>query len=187
MQLGNSTARYGALPQLVHWLTALFVICGWLLGTFLDDIPKGPQRDFGFLLHMTFGQCVFVLVIVRLLWRYLNPPPPPEKTRYGRPLQIVATLNHYLLYALLLVVPVLGVLTQLKRGHALPLFAIGEFPSPWPADRATARTLEHIHEFCADALLILAGAHAGAALMHHYLFRDRTLVRMLPGASPRAL
>jgi cytochrome b561 len=182
MQLGNSTSRYGALPQLVHWLTALFVICGWLLGTFLDDIPKGPERAFGLVLHMTLGQCVFVLVIVRLLWRYMNPPPPPEKTRYGKLLEIVATLNHYVLYALLLAVPVLGVIVQLKRGNPLPIFGFGQFVSPWPADRATARTILRFHEFCADALLILAGAHACAALMHHYLFRDRTLVRMLPGA-----
>ena len=33
-------------------------------------------------------------------------------------------------------------------------------------------------------LLLLAGVHAAAALMHHYLFEDRTLLRMLPGVSP---
>jgi cytochrome b561 len=39
-----------------------------------------------------------------------------------------------------------------------------------------------VHELLANALLILAGIHTAAALMHHYVFRDRTLVRMLPGA-----
>jgi cytochrome b561 len=182
MQLANSPSRYGALPQLIHWLTALFVIAGWLLGTFMDDIPKGPPRAFGLLTHMTLGQCVFAFVIVRLIWRYTNPPPPPEQTRYGKLLEIGATLSHYALYALLLAVPILGVVVQLKRSNPLPIFGFGEFASPWPADRATARTILGIHEFCADALLILAGAHAVAALVHHYAFRDRTLVRMLPGA-----
>jgi cytochrome b561 len=182
MQLANSPSRYGALPQLIHWLTALFVIAGWLLGTFLDDIPKGPPRAFGLLTHMTLGQCVFALVIVRLIWRYTNPPPPLEKTPFGKPLEIVATLNHYVLYALLLAVPFLGVIVQLKRGDPLPIFGFGEFASPWPNDRATARTVLSIHAFCADALLILAGVHAVAALVHHYVFRDRTLARMLPGA-----
>ncbi len=46
-----------------------------------------------------------------------------------------------------------------------------------------ARTLIGVHEFLADALLILAGIHAAAALLHHWLWRDRTLVRMLPGAA----
>jgi cytochrome b561 len=181
MQLANSPSRYGALPQLVHWLTALFVICSWLLGNFHDDIPRGPWRAFGLFTHMTLGQCVFVLVLARLVWRYANPPPPPEQTRYGKLLEMVATLAHYVLYALLLVVPFLGVILQLKRGHALPIFGLGEFASPWPADRPTARTILRVHEFCADALLILAGVHACAALVHHYLFRDRTLIRMLPG------
>jgi cytochrome b561 len=182
MQLANSPSRYGALPQLVHWLTALFVIAGWLLGTFLDDIPKGPPREFGLLTHMTLGQCVFVLVIVRLIWRHTNPPPPPEKTRYGRLLEILATLNHYALYALLLAVPLLGVIVQLRRGNPMPIFGVGEFASPWPNDRATARTILGIHGFCANTVLILAGVHAAAALVHHHVFRDRTLARMLPGA-----
>jgi cytochrome b561 len=181
MQLANSPSRYGALPQLIHWLTALFVIVGWLLGTFLDDIPKGPPRAFGLLTHMTLGQCVFVLVIARLIWRYTNPPPPAERTSYGKLLEIGATLSHYTMYVLLLAVPVLGVIVQLKRGNPLPLFGFGQFASPWVADRATARTILHFHEYCADALLILAGVHAVAALLHHYVFRDRTLVRMLPG------
>jgi cytochrome b561 len=181
MQLANSPSRYGALPQLIHWLTALFVIVGWLLGTFLDDIPKGPPRAFGLLTHMTLGQCVFVLVIARLIWRYTNPPPPAERTSYGKLLEIGATLSHYTMYVLLLAVPVLGVIVQLKRGNPLPLFGFGQFASPWVVDRATARTILHFHEYCADALLILAGVHAVAALVHHYVFRDRTLVRMLPG------
>ena len=41
MQLRNSISRYGAIPQAVHWLTALFVVAGWLLGQFGDDLPKG--------------------------------------------------------------------------------------------------------------------------------------------------
>jgi cytochrome b561 len=183
MQIANSTTRYGAVPQAVHWLTFICVTAGWSLGWFLDDIPKGPARSFGLLAHMTFGQCVFILVVVRLLWRFTNPPPPPEKTRFGRLLDYVAKLNHYALYALLLAVPFLGVIVQLKRGSALPILGVWEFASPWPADRNLARTMLRIHEYLANTLLILAGIHAGAALMHHYVFRDRTLVRMLPGAT----
>ena len=90
MQLRNSTSRYGAIPQAVHWLTALFVICGWLLGQFGDDLPRGPVRDFGFLVHMTLGQCVLALLVIRLIWRFVNPPPPPEVTPFGRLTEIAA-------------------------------------------------------------------------------------------------
>jgi cytochrome b561 len=183
MQLANSKARYGAIPQTVHWLTFLCVIAGWSLGWFLDYLPKGPVRSFGLLTHMTLGQCVFVLVIVRLTWRFANPPPRPEMTRLGPLLEKAAKINHYALYALLLAVPFLGVIVQLKRGDALPIFELWHFASPWPVDRALAKSILKVHEYLANTLLILAGIHACAALMHHYVFRDRTLVRMVPGAA----
>ena len=83
MQLTNSKSRYGAIPQAVHWLTALFVIVGFLLGQFGDDLPKGPVRNAGFLAHMTLGQCVLLLLVVRLVWRFADPPPPAEATPFG--------------------------------------------------------------------------------------------------------
>src|SRR5580700_6172909 len=101
MQLTNSRARYGAIPQTVHWLTVIFVLTGWLLGTFLDAFPKGPERSFALLVHMTLGQCVVALLLVRLTWRFANPPPPPEATRFGKVLEYAAKLNHYTIYALL--------------------------------------------------------------------------------------
>jgi cytochrome b561 len=183
MQLANSKTQYGAIPQLVHWLTAVFVIAGWLLGTFGDDLPKGAAREFGLLTHMTLGEGVVLLLVLRLAWRIANPPPPPEATPFGRFVEAAAKLSHFALSALLVVVPFFGILVQLKRGHSLPIFGYWEFVSPWPANRPMARTLIEVHEVLADALLILAGIHAAAALLHHWLWRDRTLMRMLPGAA----
>jgi cytochrome b561 len=45
-----------------------------------------------------------------------------------------------------------------------------------------ARSILTVHYYLANTLIVLAGVHACAALMHHWLWRDRTLVRMLPGA-----
>ena len=182
MQLANSKIRYGTVPQTVHWLTAILVICGFLLGQFGDALPKGAAREFGLLVHMTLGQCVVALLLLRLMWRKFNPPPPPEPTPLGKLLEIAAKASHFTLYGLLLAVPLLGMIVQLKRGNALPIFAIWHVPSPWPVDRNLARTILSLHGTLADALLILAGIHAGAALVHHWIWRDRTLSRMLPGA-----
>jgi cytochrome b561 len=183
MQLTNSRAAYGAVPQLIHWLTALFVIAGWLLGQFGDDLPKGSARAFGLFSHITLGECVFALVLLRMIWRFANPPPPPEATPFGRFLEVGAKVSHFTLYALLFAIPFLGMIVQLKRGHPLPVFGLWEFNSPWPADRDTARSVLTVHYYLADALLILAGVHACAALTHHWVWRDRTLKRMLPGSA----
>jgi cytochrome b561 len=182
MQLANSKTSYGVLPQTMHWLTVIFVIAGWLLGTFLDDFPRDMHGSM-LVVHMTLGQCVIALLVFRLAWRTADPPPPPEKTRFGRLQEKAATLVHFVLYALLLAVPVAGIVVQLTRGHALPIFGLWNVASPWPADRATARLALRIHEYLADTLVALAGLHAAVALAHHWVFGDRTLVRMLPGQS----
>lgn len=179
MQLTNSKLRYGALPQFMHWLTALCVIAAWLIGQFGDDLPK-PWHGPALTVHMTLGQTVAALLILRLIWRAMNPPPPLEATRFGRWTKFAARASHFTMYGLLLAVPFLGAITQLKRGHPLPVFGIWEWTSPWPADRATARTLLTVHFYLADLLLILAGGHAIAAIGHHWVLRDRTLARMLP-------
>jgi len=92
-------------------------------------------------------------------------------------------LAHYALYALLIAVPVAGIVVQFARGDALPLFGLSDIPSPWLANRAFARSAKEVHEVLANALVIFAGLHAAAALVHHWILRDRTLVRMLPGSS----
>jgi cytochrome b561 len=183
MQLANSHLRYGVVPQIVHWLTALFVITGWLLGQFGDVLPKGPAREFGLFTHMTLGECVVAFLILRLIWRMTNPPPPPEATRFGVLMEYAAKLSHFALYALLVAVPLAGIVVQLKRGNVLPVFGFWEFASPWPADRTVARTVLRAHEYLANTLLILAGVHSAAAIVHHWVWRDRTLLRMLPGAT----
>jgi cytochrome b561 len=78
-------------------------------------------------------------------------------------------------------VPFVGIVALLKRGRALPLFGLWQFASPWAADRVAAHSAMEVHELLANALLIFAALHAAAALIHHYVLRDRTLVRMLPG------
>ena len=93
-----------------------------------------------------------------------------------------ARLAHYALYALLLLAPISGIVLQFARGDALPVFGVTEIASPWNADRAFARAVKEIHEMMANALVILAALHAAAALVHHWVLRDRTLVRMLPVA-----
>jgi cytochrome b561 len=158
------------------------VILAWALGTFDDVFPKGPARAAALFVHISAGLAVIAFVIARLLWRIVDPPPRPEKTPLGAWMDRAGQLAHYALYALLIAVPVVGIVVQFARGDALPLFGLSDIPSPWLANRAFARTAKEVHEVLAHALVILAGLHAAAAFVHHWIFRDRTLIRMLPGS-----
>ena len=180
MRFRNSPDGYGAVPKALHWLTVTFVLVAWALGAFDDALPKGALRAGGLFVHICAGLAILGLLFARLLWRLADPPPQPEPTVLGAWLDRVGRVAHYALYALVIAVPIAGILLQFTRGEALPLFGISEIRSPWPADRALARTIKEVHEVLANSLVILASVHAVAALVHHWVFRDRTLMRMLP-------
>jgi cytochrome b561 len=183
MQLHNSERGYGAVALSLHWLTVLLVTTAWLLGTFGDDLPRGAVRDSGLRVHIAAGLAVIAVVLMRVGWRLVDPPPSFEPTRFGHWLDLAAKLTHLALYGLLIATPIVGVLLQFARGDALPIFGIVDIASPWIRDRAFAGSLKETHETLANLLMIVAGLHAAAALAHHALLRDRTLMRMLPGGA----
>jgi cytochrome b561 len=182
MQLRNSPEGYGAISQTLHWLTVGLVALGWALGTFDDVLPKGAARAAGLFVHISAGVAILAVLQARLLWRLADHPPLPEPAVFGIWLDWAGRLAHYALYALLIAAPVAGIAVQFARGDALPLFGLFEISSPWVADRAFARSVKQVHELLANALVILACLHAAVALVHHWVFRDRTLLRMLPGS-----
>ena len=190
MQPATEIRRYGTMPQFLHWMTVVLVLIAWTLGTFGDDLPKGAARATGLFVHMSAGLLILGALGMRLAWRAVEPPPPTVPNEFGRWLGAyadpAARLGHFALYALLLAVPIVGIVAQFARGDALPLFGAIEIPSPWPRDRAFAHTVTEIHEIAANALVIVACFHAAAALVHHFVFGDNTLVRMLPRGAARS-
>jgi cytochrome b561 len=171
--------EYNGLAKTFHWLAALCVVLAWLLGTFIDDLPKSWEPRVLFT-HMTLGLTVLAVLVLRVGWRFAHPVPLLE-TRLGSTVEQVARAAQWLLYALMLAVPATGIVLAFARGQSVPLFGLAEIPSPWPRDRAFARSVKGVHETVANTLLILAALHAAAALLHHYVLKDRTLLRMLPG------
>lgn len=132
----------------------------WWCGVSDDLLPKGPAREAGLYIHITAGLLVIVLTFARLLWRTADPSPPAENTEFGD----------------------WSFAGWMGLGAKLAHFGLFEIASPWPADRAFARDLKGIHELLSHGLLALAALHAAAALVHHWVFGDRTLTRMLPGS-----
>ncbi len=171
----------------LHWAMALLVIAAWLLGTFGDALPRGTARASGLFVHMTAGLAILALLLARIGWRASDPPPLSEPTRLGVWGERASRVAHYALYVLLALVPVLGIVVQFARGRGVPVFGMFEIASPWPADRTFARAVREVHEFAANALVTIAALHAGAALVHHWVFRDRTLARMLPWSGRQGL
>lgn len=175
------TARYSPPAQFFHWLTVLLVLAAWTLGTLGDDLPKGSIRHLGEFIHILLGETVVLLLVLRLVWRFVTPAPAPDPA-IGPRANLIAKAVHIGIYGLLLAVPVVGVVMLFHGGEPLPIFGALDIASPWTKNRELKHDWKEVHEFLANLLLALAALHAGAALVHHYVFKDSALKRMLPAA-----
>lgn len=128
-------------------------------------------------IHESLGVIVFALTIVRLLTRWRNPPPhlPPDTPTL---IQQCARVNHLSLYAVLLLMPVIGFLATNAWGFPLKLFDLIPLPSPIGKNEVLARTLSFLHECGAVAIGTLIVTHLGGVGYHTFIRRDGVLKRM---------
>lgn len=157
MRVRNSTQDYGAIAMALHWAVVVLVLGAWLIGQFGDELPRGAIPDSGLFVHMSLGLAIIGLVIARLFWRLSDPPPPPEKSPLGAWGEWASKAIHYLIYVVLIAVPIAGIVVQFARGHALPIFGLLEIASPWPADHVFAHDIKEVHEILANGMLALIG------------------------------
>ena len=75
MRLRSSVEGYGALSQMMHWITVVLVILAWLLGQFDDVFPKGAARAAGLFVHISAGLAVIGILVLRLFWGFADRPP----------------------------------------------------------------------------------------------------------------
>lgn len=181
MSWKNTAERYGSLSVWLHWLMLLLFIGVYACIELRVLYAKGSDareaiKDW----HYMLGMLVFVLVWLRLAARFAGPTPAirPAPPAYQ---ELAAKLLHLSLYALMIVMPLLGWAVLSAGGKQLPFFGL-HLPPLMGEDKALAKTLKEIHETLGNAGYYLIGLHAAAAVYHHYVVRDNTLRRMLPWA-----
>jgi cytochrome b561 len=170
-------ARYGSGAMAFHWVMVVLVVVVGVLGLLHDSWPRTTQA-FWINVHALIGLAVWVLVMMRIGWRLRHPPPalPAQAGDFSRRWSYPV---HWLLYALMLVIPVLGIVTFLWHGR---VFDFGLFRVDFGVhkNRAIFEPTEDIHGYLAYALFTLVGLHMLAALWHHFVRRDAVLQRMWP-------
>ena len=173
--------RYGAVAITLHWLIALFVFAQIYLGWWMIEIPKYPVgvRASWFNLHKSIGLSIAILILLRLAWRVRHAPPalPACVPRWQAR---AAAINHFLLYAALLIQPLVGYLGSSFSGYPVRYFGV-TLPG-WGWDAPVLKdVLSQVHLALAWLVTILVLAHIAAALSH-LVKRDGVFQRMLPRA-----
>jgi superoxide oxidase len=176
-KLSTPEQRYSKLTVAIHWLTVLLFIAVYVSMEFRDIFERGtPGRDLMKTSHYWIGLTILLLLLVRLIARFSQPTPaivPPQPHWQ----HMLAKAVHLGLYGLMFIMPVLGLFILSADEIPLRFFGI-ELPALIAPDGALAKWLEDIHEIGATIGYGLIGVHAVAALFHHYLLKDNTLVRM---------
>ncbi len=177
MQPVTTTARrYDPLTMFFHWATALLVVTQWLGAQVIDWFPRGPLRVDARSVHITFGVLLAALLMGRVVWRLTGGWRLPLADKGA--LNVIAKGTHWGLYALLGAMVLAGLFLTWTRGDSI--FNLFSIPTYDPADKALPDQVLEVHATIGLLILGLAGLHAGAALVHRYLWHDGVLGRMLP-------
>ncbi len=170
--------RYDRTTIWLHWLTAGLVVFQWCQAHIIDLVTTGgsPGRRTMISLHIMAGLLLIGVLLYRLYWRHTR---GVRLAQPAGPLGLAARAGHIALYALLAAVLVAGLWFEWVRGDKV--FGVLQVPAFDPGNRVLRAQAKDIHVTLANAILILAGLHALAALAHHYVLKDGILRRMLGG------
>jgi len=177
----NSADSYRFVTKHFHWIMAVIIIFNFILALILDDFPRGPMRSFLFGIHKSTGILVVILLIPRLLWRLVNTTP--------NPLSNIKTLNklskyiHYFFYFILLVVVFSGWMYSSARSGPFEVFGLFTAPALIENNPVVANIAKEIHGISVYIFITVLGVHVVASLLHHYIFKYKTLKRMWYGDS----
>ena len=173
---------YTRTAQWLHWIMALLIIAVWILGFYMADLPRGPDKTALVQWHKAIGSTVIVLVAIRLAWRATHRPPLlPDSIPVWQ--QQAAHGVHWLLYALMFIQPLSGWAMSSARGFPVLLGGVVPLPALLMKDESLAKALTGLHEVGGWALAILVAGHVAMALKHHFIDRDTVLSHMLPWKS----
>ena len=172
--------RYTLTAIALHWLMAILIIAGFLLGLTMVDIPGlTPTKLKYFSWHKWLGVTVFGLACLRILWRMTHAAPPYAASMPNWQKK-ASHISHALMYVLIFAVPLSGYFYTLAAG--VPVMYLGVIPLPVliAPDPGLKAILKQVHYAFNVVLLGVFCLHVLAALKHQFIDRDRTLQRMLP-------
>ncbi|NYT25840.1 cytochrome b [Alcaligenaceae bacterium] len=171
--------RYTPTAIFLHWLVALGLVGTFALGFYMEGLPLSPNKLKLYSWHKWAGISLLALVVIRLAWR-LTHRVPDLPTTMGPAARFLAHAGHWLLYVLMLAIPVSGWLMSSAQGVPVVWFGVLPLPDLVSRDAALGALLRDIHVTLNYTLLVVVIGHVAAALQHHFIKKDTVLARMLP-------
>jgi len=176
----DTVHSYDKVMRTIHWAT-LFLVTAAFVAIWSADPQLVGKANVGAVvqIHRSLGLTICAVTIFRLVWRWrARIPALPDDLPAVQ--KWAARTMEGLIYLLLLAQPVVGLLYSNSYGRQVDFFLLVQLPMVIARDPALGENLGAIHTFLGYSLLALIGAHAAAALFHHFVRRDEVLNAMLP-------
>ena len=173
----NARSGYGTVAKLFHWLIFLLLATQYAVGSIMPHIGRNTLNEGWVNWHLSIGAAILFVIVLRLVWRLIHPVslssdlPPLERT--------AARVTHLTLYALVLVMTLLGWAAANSRGWDVILFGAVPLPALAPKGSAWGHEAGDIHNIVVYVLLGFIVLHVTAALYHYFVRRDQVMQRML--------
>lgn len=171
--------RYTSLAQVSHWAAAVLMLAAVVLVWVFMAMPAEQAGRFAYItLHKSIGQTIFFLTLFRLIWRSFRPAPPMG----GRIMAweaFVARTNHWLLYVIMILMPLTGYVLATVAARPSPYFWLFYWPEP-AVSTVVAHVALRAHLVGQYLVYAMVGLHVAAVVWHVAVRRDGTLERMLP-------
>jgi|SaaInlV_100m_DNA_5_1039725.scaffolds.fasta_scaffold02841_5 cytochrome b561 len=199
MGLKNTNIQYGSVAKWMHWITALCFLCAYAAIYYVHWFTeyRSPEYREMLLLHAMFGLTVGILFLPRLIWRLINVEPEHDPAPHWQ--HLASKIAHWILYLFIFAMPLTGWL-----GFGMPavnfygLFDIptlngtGFFESSFAENMGLVfeeweKPIDFVHVNILGRLFVwmLILVHVAAALYHHFVQKDNTLRKMVPGMKPK--
>ena len=176
MQIFNSLNDYGLLAKLFHWLTFGILITQIPLGFYLVGLEFSDERIELENIHILVGISVFYLTLFRLIWKFFNPS-PSETRSFFKGQVFIGKANHFLLYITIFSITISGILKKLYMGENLNFLF---FEYGFEKDNfVLADAYYEVHIYANYSLLALLTLHILAVIVHHFIFKDKILKKIL--------
>jgi len=177
--LKDSPSGYGLITILFHWVCAPLIIFVFGLGVYMRSLDYySPWYHRGPAIHIALGLLIFLLMALRLLWRIRSKSPDDIPT-IPKSSMLAANAVKVLLYAGVLLICCTGYLITTAEGSGASFFGLLNVPATIKLSADNIDRAGALHKYIAWSLIGIVVLHATAALFHHFIKRDKTLVRML--------
>jgi cytochrome b561 len=170
VRLIERQARFPAISRFLHWLMAIMVLSMLLVGVGMVATESNRYHVL-VSIHKPLGIAILVLVIIRFVNRLLNPPPPLPAGLPGWQ-RIAAEGSHYVLYALMFSMPLIGWGMLSAEPYPVVLAGSLRLPPILPQNATLYAWLRQLHTVLAYLFFVTFLAHFGAALLHGLVRRD---------------